>query len=200
MKNSDNNHLFIHFFKDFIIFYTIIYIIVKDYFPALQNKTRFLVDCLTDITFNFDRDILFLRLVKKASAFISECKDSECYKAMGLWEDCGNVLINLALILSLNYFFYFVKAFLALFYQDLDDTFIFLIFSFTFDMSRFKVVLVYADDTYNFIVEDCFSLIIKVFFFIKFVEIVLLYIDFFSLLLEAFFNIKSFVTFSFLNE
>lgn len=144
MKNSDNNHLFIHFLN---IFYTFIYIIVRDYFPALQNKTHFLVDCLTDITFNFDKDIIFLRLVKKASAFISECKDSECYRAMGLLADCGNVLINWVLILSLNYFSYFVKACLAWFYQDLDDTFIFIIFSFTFDMFQSKVVLVCADDT-----------------------------------------------------
>ncbi len=43
---------------------------VKDYFPVLQNMTRFLVDCLTDIPFNFDMNNLFLCLAKKVSAFI----------------------------------------------------------------------------------------------------------------------------------
>lgn len=162
--------------------------------------TRFLVYFPTDIPSNFDMNILFLCLVKRVSAFILECKDSECYMVVDLSMDYENVLINLVLILCLNYFSYFVKACLAKTYRDLDDTFIFLIFSFTFDTSQFQVVLVCAGDTCNFIIEDYFSLTTTIFFFTKFVWLTLICIDFFSLLLEVFFGIQSFETFSFPNE
>lgn len=115
MKNYDKNHLFNIFdvlhFQDLSQVSQIL--TAEDYFPALQNTTRFLVDCLTDILFNFGMNILFLCLVKKVSAFILECKDFECCKVMDLSRDCDNVLINLVSILCLNYFSYFVKDYLA---------------------------------------------------------------------------------------
>ena len=67
-------------------------------------------------------------------------------------------------------------------------------------MFQFQEALWYVDEKYNFIVEGYFSLIIKAFFFIKFVLIILLYTDFFSMPIVIFFDTKNFVIFSFLSE
>lgn len=67
-------------------------------------------------------------------------------------------------------------------------------------MFQFQEALWYVDEKYNFIVEGYFSLIIKVFFFIKSVLIILLYTDFFSMPTVIFFDTQNFVIFSFLSE